>query len=356
MPTIDDLLAEAYLNWDDAGVLSRIGRELQDRNRLDHSRRILHRAVELDPAGDPETWENLAFACYRDLREDEGHETLRRGIAATGSDALKATLAGFTGDEEERARLAGELEGTTDPGARAGLLWRRFLAGEVKEAVEALESLHTEYPDDGYVRDNLLWMYLGARQRGAIEGLDLAEKALPLARRKIEEEPESISGHSLATQMLAVEENWDGVLERTALALADHPDDETMMQWRGRAHREKGDLPRAIACLNRAIGMKSSFVGARVDLARIHEDRGELDLAEEILGEITTAHPAYTAGPMSLVLFLARRERYDEAEELLLRAWPELPEWVRDSVRRNPDAKALLSREAMKTVVEAKSE
>ena len=50
MPTIDDLLSEAYCNWDNPEVLSRTGRELQNRNRLDHARRILHRAVELDPS------------------------------------------------------------------------------------------------------------------------------------------------------------------------------------------------------------------------------------------------------------------------------------------------------------------
>jgi tetratricopeptide (TPR) repeat protein len=151
--------------------------------------------------------------------------------------------------------------------------------------------------------------------------------------------------------MLVIEKDWDAVLKGSAEALSAHPDDETMMQYRGQAFREKGDLPRAIACLNRAIGMKSSFVGARVDLGKIHEGREEYDLAEEIFREIPGANPGYPSGPVSLALFLARREQFDEAEDLIIKAWPNLPVWVKGSVKSNPDAEALLSREAVKLVV-----
>ncbi len=353
MPTIEDLLSEACCNWDNPGVLARTGREIQHRNRLDHARRILHRAVKLDPTGDVDAWKYLAFAYYRDMKSEEGAEVLRNGIAATGSDSIKATLAGFSDDEEEKARLCGELAETTVPGAQAGLLWRRFHAGEAAEAIEALETLRTEYPDDGDVRDTMLWMYIFARQRNAIEGLDLHEKAIPMAKAKIGEEPESIYGHTLLVWMLTVEKDWDGVLAGTSDALAIHPDDETMMQWRGQAYRENGDLPRAMACLNRAIGMKSSFVGSRVDLARLHESREEFDLAEEILREIPTANPAYAAGPISLALFLTRRERFEEAEKLIIEAWPKLPRWIVGSLKANPDAEMLLSREAVRKVMEA---
>ena len=353
MPTIEDLLAEAYCNWDNPKVLSRTGRELQNRNRLDHARRILHRSVELDPTGDPDAWDYLAFAYYRDMLSDEGTEVLRKGIEATGSDGIRSTLAGFSDDEEEKTRLREELAETTEPGAKAGLLWQRFHAGEAAEALEALEALRAEHPDDGNVRDTMLWMYIFARQRNAVVGLDLPEKAVPMARAKIDEDPESIYGHTMLVWMLNVEKDWEGVLAGTADALAIHPDDETIMQWRGQAFRETGDLPRAIACLNRAIGMKGSFVGARVDLAKIHESREEYELAEEIFREIRTAHPTYASGPVSLALFLARRERFEEAEKLFIEAWPKLPQWVVGSLKANPDAEVLLSRDAVKKAMEA---
>lgn len=353
MPTIDDLLAEAYCNWDNAKVLSRTGRELQNRNRLNHARTILHRAVELDPAGDPDAWDYLAFAYYRDMLSDEGSEVLRDGIKATGSDGIKATLAGFTNDEAEKKRLYEELVGTTDPGAKAGVLWQRFHAGEAAEALQELAALRAEHPDDGDVRDTMLWMYIFARQRNAVEGLDLHEQAVPLATARIAEDPESIYGHTMLIWMLNVEKNWEGVLASTADALAIHPDDETIMQWRGQAYRELGDLPRAIACLNRAIGMKPSFAGARSDLAKIHESHEEYDLAEEIFREIPTANPTYPAGSVGLALFLTRRERFEEAEQIFIEAWPKLPQWVVGSLKANPDAKVLLSREAVKKVVEA---
>jgi tetratricopeptide (TPR) repeat protein len=302
--------------------------------------------VELDPTGDPEAWDYLAFAYFRDMQSKEGAE-------ATGSDGVKSTLAGFSSDEEEKERLYAELATTTHPGAKAGLLWQRFHAGEAAEAVAALEALCVEHPGDKDVRDTLLWMYIFARQRNLVEGLDLHEQAVPLARAKIDEDPDAILGHTMLVWMLNVEKDWDGVLEATAEALATHPDEETMMQWRGQAFREQGDLPRAIACLNRAIGMKGSFVGARVDLAKVHESRGEYELAEEILREIPTAHPTYAAGPISLALFLVRRERMEEAESLFIKAWPKLPPWAVGSLTANPDAQVLLSREAIRKVVEA---
>jgi tetratricopeptide (TPR) repeat protein len=351
MPTVDELLVEAYSNWDDPQVLSRTGRELQNRNRLDHSRQVLHRAVELDPTGDADAWEYLAFAYYRDMKNDEGHEILRKAMEATGNDSVKTTLAGFSDDEEEKQRLREELAESTTPAVQAGLLWQQFHGGGAADALKELEGLHAAHPDDKDVRDTMIWMYLFARQRKAVEGLDLHEVALPLARAKVAEEPESMYGRTMAVWMMAIEEDWDAVLTGSAEALAVHPDDETMMQYRGQAWREKGDLPRAITCLNRAIGMKSSFVGARVDLGKIHESREEYDLAEEIFREIPGANPGYPAGPVSLALYLTRREQFDEAEQVILEAWPNLPVWVKGSLKSNPEAEALLSREAVKLVV-----
>jgi tetratricopeptide (TPR) repeat protein len=353
MPTIDDLLVEAYSHWDDASVLARTGRELQNRNRLDRARQVLHRAVALDPTGDTEAWDNLAFAYYRDMKSDEGHEVLRKGVELTGSDALKATLGGFSEDPEEKERLSKELAESKDPAVLAALQWQRFHGGATPEALAAVEALHAEHPDVGEVRDTLIWMYLFARQRGAVEGLDLHERGLPLTRRKIEEEPTSSYGYTMRVWMLHVEKDWDGVIEATSEALGVFPDEETMMQWRGQAYREMGDLPRAITCFNRAIGMKPSFVGARVDLAKVHETLEEYDLAEEIFREIPVANPDYSSGPVSLALFLARRERFTEAEKLILDAWPKLPGWVQGSLRSNPDAHDLFEREAVKMVVEA---
>ena len=58
--------------------------------RIDEAARDLQGAVELDPAGDTEAWDYLAFAYYRDMKSDEGGEILRQGIEATDSDAIRA--------------------------------------------------------------------------------------------------------------------------------------------------------------------------------------------------------------------------------------------------------------------------
>jgi len=139
MPTVNDLIREAYSHWDDAKILSRTGRELHDRNRLDITKEVLARAVELD-AGEEDAWVYLAFAYYRSFGDEEGSETLRRGIEATGSDDLKATLGNFTPDEEESKRLLAEVEGSEVPGIRSALASRRFYRGE-KEALDEVRRL-----------------------------------------------------------------------------------------------------------------------------------------------------------------------------------------------------------------------
>jgi tetratricopeptide (TPR) repeat protein len=151
--------------------------------------------------------------------------------------------------------------------------------------------------------------------------------------------------------LLSAEKDHDGVIRTGLGALARFPDEESVMQFVGRAFREKGDADRAALWFARAIGAKHSFAGARVDLARLLEGQGKLDPAEEILREIPAANPGYAQGPVSLALFLARRERWAEAETLLLEAWPKLADWQRENLKRNPDAALLLGRDNVKKAI-----
>jgi len=348
MATLDELYREAYSHWSDTEVLFRTGRELQDRTRLDHAARILRRSVELEPEHE-EAWSYLSFAHYRRFDEAGGSAVLREGIEATGSDVLRATLAGFTSDEEERDALWKAVEGNDSPEVRAARAAQRYYGGE-EEAFRELRDLQAEHPENEDVRDTLLWSCMHAKMTDP--GLDLHEWAVPLADEKIARSPDRIAGHWLKLQLLLAEKDWDGVLEETARALRRHPDEETLTQMRGRAFREKGDPDRAIGCFHRAIGMKPSYVGARVELGKTYEAADRMDLAEEIFREIPVANPDYAAGPVSLSLFLARRERWEEAEDLFVTAWPTLPPWVKGGLSRNEDAKRLMERDAVKAVVE----
>jgi tetratricopeptide (TPR) repeat protein len=350
MTTIPDLVREAYSHWDDPEVLARTGRELHDRNRLPISREILARAIELRPKDDLDSWAYLAFAHYRDLDTNGGNETFRRAIAATNHDEMRSALANFTNDEEERARLRKEFEDNHTPPIEADRIAHRFYGGE-KEALDELKALHQQHPDVEDVRDSLLWTFMSGKWQGLLADTDLREVAIPLVNEKIAADPARISGWWMKLQMLVAEKDWDAVLDATAEALKRFPDEETVMQFRGRALKEKGDLDRAIVWLNRAIGAKPSFVGARIDLGKIYEEKDEIELAEEIFREIPIANPDYPAGPASLALFLARQERWDEAEKLIIEIWGNLPKWSQASLRNQPDAKPLLEREAVKAVV-----
>jgi tetratricopeptide (TPR) repeat protein len=167
----------------------------------------------------------------------------------------------------------------------------------------------------------------------------------------IKDNPDAVSGHWMKVQMLMIEKDWDAVLEATEQALERFPDEETLTYLRGRAFQEKQDLEHAIQCYNRAIGMKPSFAGARAALGEAYEKQDKLELAEEVLLEVGRANPDYSAGPVSLALFLGRWDRWDEAESLFLEAWPKLPAWFRGGLLKNPKAAAMLERPAVKQAV-----
>ncbi len=352
MPTIPDLVREAYSHWDDAAVLARTGRELHDRNRLDRAQEILAQALELD-ASDPDTWAYLGYAYLRGFQPHKGFEVLREGIERTGSDQLRASLAGFTPHEEERKALLEELADRDEPGVRAATASVRLWAGE-ESAFDEVRQVHADHPDDPHVRQTWFWTLLNSHHRGLAQakGLDLRREGVPLAERKIEEDPERISGYWMKSQLLMAERDWDAVLEATGTALERFPDEETMMFLRGRAYAEKGDPDRAAECFARAIGMKPSFAGARAELGKVYEAQGKLALAESVFREIPRANPGYAGGPVSLALFLARRERWDEAESLLLETWSRLQPWQKARLKEQPDARPLLERERVRAVLE----
>lgn len=357
MRTIESLISDAHANWDDASALYPIGRELHDRNRLPWARKALERCVELDPKAEPDAYAYLSYTWYRDSNAPRGDDALRRGIEATDSDDLRSTLSNFTSDQEERARLREAIAGCEAPTVKAAVLAQDvYTAEDAATALERLQAYAAEHADVMDIQENLLWALLSAKGRKLVEGLDLHEVAIPLADRKIAADPDEVFGYWMKCQMLIMEEDWAGVLATTEAALARFPDDETMMQFRGRACRKTGDETRAMDWFSRAIGAKHSFAGARVELAKIHEDNGRLEVAEAIFREIPVANPDYAPGPISIALFLSRRERWEEAEETLLAAWPKLPEWYRGQFVKNPDAKALLERMAVKAIISPDSE
>jgi tetratricopeptide (TPR) repeat protein len=352
MATVETLLAEAYKSWNDAAALGRLGRELHDRNRLAAAKEILERAVELAPDRDPDTWAILSYAYMRGFEHEPGLAALRRGIEATGSMELKATLASFASDEAEGAELRKELEDSEVPGIVASRISKSFYDGAHDAALAEIRKLREQHPDDPDVADTFSWMLMNGKSMGVVGEDAVREHGLPIQQRRIDEEPDRIAPRMMKVMMLANLEDWDAVLEETAAALEVFPDEETLLQFRGRALREKGDLDRSVLALARAIGCKPSFAGARVDLCKTYEAMEKHDLAEEVVREIPVANPGYPGGPVSVALFLARRERWDEAEKTFVEAYPGLPDWMKKVLPGNPAAKPLLEREAVKAVLE----
>jgi tetratricopeptide (TPR) repeat protein/catechol 2,3-dioxygenase-like lactoylglutathione lyase family enzyme len=340
--TVPDLLREAHEHWSEARRLASIGRRLQGRARFEDARRVLERSLALD-ARDAEAWAQLAYVHLRSLRDEEGRATLRRGVDATGSSWLETVLAEFA-DAEEGRLVWEKVAGDTDPPVVAARLAHRFSSTEDKaQALDELLALQAAHPDDRRVRDSALWILYSAASQKAVPERDLVGLARPLIEAAIEADPLGPGGWWFLCQFLQLAGDWPGLLDATARGLAHLPDDETLMQLRGRAWRESGDVDRAVAWFQRAIGAKPSFAGARVDLGRLYETTGRIELAEEVFREIPLANPAYAAGPVSVALFLARQGRMEEARPMFASAWPRLHPFFQAGLRRNPEASALLS-------------
>lgn len=352
MPTIPEMLTEVRRSWDDAPALARLGRELEARNRLDHAREALERALELDPKVSADAWIYLSFAWFRDFEAKKGYETLRRGIEVMDSDEIRTTLIGFSEDEEEQKALHAAVEGTTDPAALADLEFGTFWEGD-DEAVARVRAMYEANPGHEGIRSTYSFLLLSARRQGRA-GVDLKKEGIPVADAMIRDHPDRSPAYATKIQMLQAEEDHEGVLAATEEALARFPDDETLMQLRAAAYAGLLDHDRAKHWYARAIGAKPTFAGARRDLGKLWEKEGKLDLAEEIFREIPKANPDYAIGPMSLALFLARQERFEEAERITAEAWPKLPRWAQGSLRNQPDAAPLFEREALKDIVTEK--
>lgn len=349
MPMIADLVKQAYSHWDDSEALARTGEELHDRNRLDLSREVLSRALELD-ASNTKAWSYLSYTYLRGFMPDKGLETLRAGVDRTDSDELRATLASFTTDDDERKALHERLEKSDDPAIRASLASARLWAGD-QGAFADLQRLFESNPDHARIRETWLWVVFASAGRPGGEELDLVGDAIPVVDRKIAEDPDRINGHWMKAQMLHQAQRWDLLLDATAAALERFPDEETIMYLRGRALVETGDTDRAAECFARAIGMKPSYVGARTELGKVYEAQGKPALAEETFRDSLRANPDFAGGPVSLALFLGRQERWDEAETLFLENWAKLAPWQRQRISQQPDAKAMLERERVKEAI-----
>ena len=350
MMLIEELVKRAYANWDDAGILFETGRELHDRNRLGFAREVLARALELGVT-DPDAWAYHAFAHLRGFMPDKGVEILREGIEKTDSQVLRGTLASFTSDEEERAALRVKMKESDDPAVLADLASARLWAGD-ENAFADLRELREQHRDNARIRETWLWIMFAAGGRPGGEEVDLMKEAIPVTDEKLADEPGRISGHWMKAQLLMLAKEWDALLQATQVALEEFPDEETMMHLRGRAFREKGDLEHAALCQARAIGMKPSFVGARIELGKCYEGLDRVDLAEEVFREIPGANPEYAAGPISLALFLGRQQRWEEAERIAIETWPRMEGWQRSRLTHQPDVKELFEREKVKAAIQ----
>jgi tetratricopeptide (TPR) repeat protein len=346
MNTIVDLLDRAYMNWNMADRLGEIGTELESRSRLALARKVLGRAVELEPNAKPEWYASLAFAHFRDTGNmaEEGERLLVEGIETTDSDMLKAWHGAFVDEEDIAEQIFAIVHNTPDVGVQftygQALLWRGRndqALMVMRQAIKRVGEGETPVGLDTYV-SAMNWM---AAQGAAI---DIDTEIQPYIDRLIATSPNVYQYRSLQLQRYQVEKNWEKVRDTALETLQIFPDEETVMLALAGAYEKLGDDNRAILWYNRAIGAKYSYVRARVQLGRIYERLGMNDLAAQVFREIPAANPGYHMGSISLAAYLYRSGNLEEAQAVFNKTYSRLKPFEKGGLEHNPDTKVLFER------------
>ena len=345
MKTILDLIHDGYSHWNEPERLAVIGAELESRTRLPQARIFLERSIELAP-DNAEPYTSLAFACFRDsvnLSED-GEKAFVDGIENTNSDVLKAWYAAFQEDDSIATLLIEDVRQSEDISVQftlaGSLLWR----GLTDESYAVFQKAIARMPEgatpkglDSYC-SSMCWM---SSQKPEV---NIERDILPHVKNLIRSSPESYSYRALELQVYQVLKNWEKVKEVALGILRDFPDEETTMLALGIACEKLEEYDHAIIWFNRAIGAKSSFVRARINLAKIYEKQEKIEIAEEIMREIPTANPSYNFGKINLSVFLYRIGKHDDAVGIFRPAYNKLRPWEKTSVGNSPEGKAMIEK------------
>ncbi len=345
--TIPYLLELAYTNWNNAELLGKIGVEMETRTRLDIARRILERALFLNPLHHPEWYLSFAFAHFRDTTGNfsgDGEKILIDGIEETDSDYLKASyLSLFEGNSDELAELIKDLRHSDELSVRFALghslLWR----GDADDACALLRATIAEMDDNDVPLG--LEAYSGAMNwmRGQGMAIDLEHEVISHLQRAIHSLPDVYNYRALHIQAFQTLRDYKRVAETAHETLLRFPDEETTMFALAAAYEKLGNEANAVLWYNRAIGAKPSYTRARVMLGKLYERRGELDAAEIVFREIAIANPSYNLGKLEMAYFLKRIGRDKEALSLFRYAYDRLKTFEKASVEQHPEGQIFVS-------------
>lgn len=346
MNTIVDLLDRAYMNWNMADRLGEIGLEFESRSRLALARKVLGRAIELEPEARPDWYASLAFAHFRDTANlaEDGERMLVEGIETTGSAMLMAWHAAFVEEDDIANQIFDIVRDQPELPVRfaygQALLWR----GRNDEALAVMRDAARRIAEDDLPSG--LDSYIGALNWMFAQGanVDLDREVQPYLDRLIAAHPQAYQYHSLQIQRYQVEKDWEKVRETALETLQVFPDEETTMLALAGAYEKLGDDNRAILWYNRAIGAKPGYVRARAQLGRVYERLGLTDLAEQVFREIPVVNPGYRMGSISLAAFLYRAGNHDEAQEIFNTTYARLRPYEKGGLEQNPDTKVLFER------------
>jgi tetratricopeptide (TPR) repeat protein len=345
--TIQEILDNAAAHWDNPAILTDMGCELEARSRFSQARRILERAIGLAPLEcGARAYVALAFVHFRDVESspEKGEMVFTNAIESTNWDVLKAWYVAFLEDEATREYLINTLAQSNDPAILFtlghALLWR----GEAQDAFQlithAMAMLGPDPAPEQITDEAELYCATHIWLQGKIPGANI-EQAMKVLDILLQRYPRRYFLHSLKVTALQAAKKWQDVIAAAQHILGIFPDEETTMLALGMAYEKTGNIPFAQHWLARAIGAKPSFVRARMVAARIAENNGQDELAEELMLQIPMANPAYAVGKCELAYFLFKKGKTDQALHYYQQGYNQLKTYEKSIVNAHPVAQQL---------------
>ena len=305
----------------------KLGQQAFDAGRFDEAEQVFKKIIKLDSES-VEGHYRLGQTYWRMRKGDLAVQHLDIAAKLGNNNAsLQMSLAGFFEQAKimDRAvrqyRRVVELEQDSELGKTAEkrlnlvLVKQYAAASDLDTALQLLNSMLDEYPDDPRVLQHLGFAYLLASR---------FESAAAIYEEVLEKDPENDSAHMNIAGVYEKMGNLSAAIMHFKLAAQYAKQPERKVEGEVRAgllesqfHHENGDADLAIESLTNLLEVRPNLSVASNRLSRIYKEQGNLTDAELILEEALEHTPAALDMRLNLAsLYIERRNYVDATWEL----------------------------------------
>lgn len=344
--TILELVTTGFENWDNATTLFECGYELEERSRFDIAEKFLTRSIQLDPSSNPGVYIALAHNMSRGFanRDAEAEQLMKDGMRANSSALQHAWTYAMTLQGTEALDKITELYNLqSDEDLMLSIATASLWSGELTLAERAVQRAHDfiQTSTDAEAIASYVIMMISLHRGGKIDATLHAIPATITQLRKVS--PALYSTYSVWIGYCRLTNDWKGALQAALTGLQHMPDEETLMQLAAEFYWQMEDYKNAEKYYLLASGAKHTFIGARLQLARMYDKLGRTDEAIDLVKTFPTVNPNYKWGHILGAAILWKHGHKDDAADIVSGAQSDLPEWAQLSMKNNPTLQEIVA-------------